>query len=526
MLKKCKHQLLLACIAGALYPAVTTAQLSLTGQYRARAEWRDGVGNLTQKGSHAAAFISQRARINIGYKTNRVAFGLALQDVRVWGQDASTISNADGNRLMVHEAWAELTIANHADSSIRFRLLEQLSLKLGRQELNYDDARLIGNLDWLQQGRRHDMALLKLSHKGLQGEIGFAFNQNTDAFGYNGTGYVPANIPAYVRNSFGTLVQTPTGMVPLSALGNAGNASTKGGTPIMVNPPSTNGMNQNYKSFTSVYLSKQIHRVRLSGLFFNDHFSRYRLDSVGSSADGFVYGRRFAPASLNDDFNYNKTNSRYTYGLMANATLGKSPSVALQGAYYRQSGHNRDGMALRDAFHYTLSAAIAWGKTTITPGYDVLSGNKTGSVSDGRFDPLYGTPHRHWGFMDFFYAGTGSPVGGLENGYLKIKYTTPLVTIGADVHGFWLNHAIALPNAQQSGQRLGTEVDIVMTVPLNKMTIIEIGYAHMAATDNMVYAKGQANSAAAATSFHKNADWVYTSIKFAPDFLAPKSAKH
>jgi hypothetical protein len=44
---------------------------------------------------------------------------MSIQDVRVWGQDASTISNADGNKLMLHEGWADLTLFNKADTTIK-----------------------------------------------------------------------------------------------------------------------------------------------------------------------------------------------------------------------------------------------------------------------------------------------------------------------------------------------------------------------------------------------------------------------
>ncbi|WP_315822863.1 hypothetical protein [Paraflavitalea speifideaquila] len=38
-------------------------------------------------------------------------FGLTVQDVRVWGQDVSTINRTttqDNNGFMLHEAWAEI----------------------------------------------------------------------------------------------------------------------------------------------------------------------------------------------------------------------------------------------------------------------------------------------------------------------------------------------------------------------------------------------------------------------------------
>ena len=90
------------------------AQFSLVGQLRTRTEVRDGLGNLAPKGAKAAVFTSQRTRLTFGYKWDRVTFGAAVQDVRVWGQDASSISNADGARLMLHEGWADVVLANSA----------------------------------------------------------------------------------------------------------------------------------------------------------------------------------------------------------------------------------------------------------------------------------------------------------------------------------------------------------------------------------------------------------------------------
>ena len=93
------------------------AQLSLTGQLRVRTELRNGYGTLETIGSKPAFLTSQRARLNFNYQSSKLIFHASVQDVRVWGADASTINNADGTRLMVHEAWGELVFANKADSS-------------------------------------------------------------------------------------------------------------------------------------------------------------------------------------------------------------------------------------------------------------------------------------------------------------------------------------------------------------------------------------------------------------------------
>ena len=214
------------------------AQLSLTGQLRTRSEYRDGVGTLNAKSNDPAFFTLQRTRLTLNYKASRLIFQTSLQDVRVWGQDASTISNADGSKLGVHEAWAEIVLANKKDTAFKnINGPDYFGIRIGRQELLYDDSRLLGNLDWLQQARRHDAIVLKLVTRGWQLDLGNAFNQNTDAFNYNGTYYTPANISPYIKDSKGNLTPTPAGLIPFT---NLAGWSAKTGSPSLLAMPSTN----------------------------------------------------------------------------------------------------------------------------------------------------------------------------------------------------------------------------------------------------------------------------------------------
>ena len=526
----------LLTLCGICFNLQSQAQFTLTGQLRTRTEIRDGLANLVPNDAKDAQgntisrikpgiFTSQRTRINFGYKWDRLTFGVSVQDVRVWGQDASSISNGDGNKLMLHEGWGELTLFNKADTTIKTKLLDLLTLKIGRQELIYDDSRLIGNLDWLQQARRFDMALLKMVHQGYQVDLGYAFNQNGDGFGVTNSAYVPGNIPVYVKNSFGALVPVPAGMVPTAAAGNANNNSLKGGNPLYSNPPSTNGATQDYKSFTSLYISKKFNQTKFSALFFNDNFGKYKIDSSGTATAGYVYGRRFAPSSPADLFDYSPV-SRYTYGLMVNHTLGNATGfgkIAIQAAYYAQSGKTRENVDL-DAYHYMAFVTYQKGKFAFTPGYEFLSGdnNVTPSATNHRFDPLYGTPHRHWGYMDFFYAGTGSPVGGLKNPYFKAKYISTALTIGADAHLFYLDKDMKGLDGLAVDKKLGTEIDFQLGYTMNKFTALEFGYSLMKATNSMAVAKGQATAATPVESFNKTGKWFYAMIKFTPDFLYTK----
>ena len=238
-----------------------------------------------------------------------------------------------------------------------------------------------------------------------------------------------------------------------------------------------------------------------------------------------MYGRRFVTAGAADAFDYSGTNSRYTYGLMINHIMGNTSGfgkIAIQAAYYAQSGKNRDGIIMKNAYHYTAFVTYQKGKFSVTPGYDVLSGNNAGTSEDEKFDPLYGTPHKHWGYMDYFYVGTGSANGGLNNPYLKLKYTTNLLTLGLDYHNFSLNKDMKKADGSLVSKNLGNEFDFVLNYSLNKFSNIEFGYSLMKASNSMPFAKGQAVTNAVADTYNKTGNWFYAMVKFSPDFLYTK----
>jgi alginate export protein len=495
-------------------PLTSTAQFSLQGQLRTRSEVRDGLGTLNAKGTDAAFFTSQRARLTFGYKWDRVNFNFSVQDIRVWGQDASSINNADGNKLMVHEAWAEVTLMNVADTTIKTKGIDNLSFKIGRQALIYDDVRLLGDLDWLNQARRHDALLIKAMHHGWQLDLGAGFNQNSDAFGITGTSYTAGNVPPYVTNSMGALVATPAGLLPLAPNGLTGAASSKAGAPVLANAVSTNGMNQQYKSFQMLYLSRKFGQTKFAGLFFKDDFSKYRLDSAGSASAGYVFGRRYDVKGVN---------SRLTYGLMINGTIGNAAGLkkAWQVGAYFQSGKDRDGKDLT-ASHYTASLTLQKGKFSFGPGYDYLSGNdpETPATETHRFDPLYGTPHKHWGYMDYYYVGTGSPVGGLQDAYFKVKYQSNLFFVSLDAHNFRLAENVQNatdPDKINIDKNLGYEFDFIANYSLNKFTTLELGLSYMKANNSTEYIKRSTMDQA-----RHNAQWAYLMINIRPDFFFSK----
>jgi hypothetical protein len=147
--------------------SISYAQLSLSGDFRTRTEYRHGFQSLIKPNEEAAFFTSQRSRINLGYKADKYLVWMSVQDIRVWGDQQHTVRN-DGNTLGVHEAFVE------------YFLTPKLSTKIGRQELVYDDHRIFGSLDWAMQGRKHDLALLKWTDSTWSVHAGFAYNQERE----------------------------------------------------------------------------------------------------------------------------------------------------------------------------------------------------------------------------------------------------------------------------------------------------------------------------------------------------------
>ncbi len=130
----------------ALGPTMFAQSFELSAELRPRFEYRHGFKTLARDTLKAATFVSQRTRLNFRYGSDKLNAYVSVQNVRVWG-DVSTLSPSDVNGTALHEAWAEVI------------LTPKLFLKLGRQEIIYDDQRLFGNVEWAQQARSHDAFL-------------------------------------------------------------------------------------------------------------------------------------------------------------------------------------------------------------------------------------------------------------------------------------------------------------------------------------------------------------------------------
>lgn len=442
----------------------TKAQLTATGQIRERTEIRDGQGTLNKVGQKSSLFNTQRTRLNIGFTGYRYKVFTSIQDVRVFGQDASTINRvttAANNGVLFHEAWAEIML-NDTISKI-----QNLSLKVGRQAISYDDQKVIGGLDWLQQGRRHDAIVLKYANKGWTADFGAAFNQNKELNAttiYNGTD------AAY--------------------------------------PAGTNGIGTMYKSFQYAYVARKFFFGDISFLFFKDDFNKYTNVTSGTPAvTTKVYGEGVW--------------SRNTTGFFFNTNLTRK--INLTGSLYHQGGHDKDGRSISANLGSVTSTFQVGRKLFVGPGIDYLSGTDgtkavTATSKSNLFDPLYGTPHKFWGSMDYFYAASGFGKQGLLNYFFKAKYNAKdNLTFLLDVHGFQAANTLSNGAGGELSSYLGTEVDLTVKYNMTKMINIEAGYSIMKATNSMASA-----AVKNVTTPNLSPQFAYVMLNIQPNFLAKK----
>ena len=146
------------------------AQLKFDAELRPRAEVRHGYKNLPDSASIPAFFVSQRSRFGLTFTHDKYEMRLAIQDVRVWGDEklySSTGVYGDYSSIDLKEAW------------IKFFVTKYFSIKAGRQELKYGDQRLIARRNWNQNGLSYD-ALVFGYKKHFTLDAGLSYNNDNE----------------------------------------------------------------------------------------------------------------------------------------------------------------------------------------------------------------------------------------------------------------------------------------------------------------------------------------------------------
>jgi len=159
------------------------SQLKIDAESRSRFEFRDGYQKLLPENSDPAAFISQRTRISFGFEKEKIKLKITPQDVRIWGDEETSSSSGvfgDKSSIELFEGYAEIKAA------------KPLWISIGRQQISYDNKRILGDRNWNQTGIAYDAVILKFTFNKTKLNVGSSWNSAID--GLSGNLYSSARI--------------------------------------------------------------------------------------------------------------------------------------------------------------------------------------------------------------------------------------------------------------------------------------------------------------------------------------------
>ena len=401
-----------------------------------RGELRYG-GFTEGESENKAQFLMERTRLSLGYKRSRLEMKVSAQHSGIWGE------RGKGN-FNLYEAWAKL--------STKFGLFAQI----GRQNLSYDDERIIGANDWAMLPLSHDVLKLGYEGYGHKVHVILAFNQN----GENVTG--------------GTYYE--------------------------------NGA-QSYKIMHTLWYHYDVPKFPLGAslLFMN----------IGMQGEGKNDNGKVEPCN------------RYQH--LVGGFLSFTPrKFSLEAAYYHQLGRNENNIAI-DAWMASVKAQYQITKQVgIVTGYDYLSGDDYPYVRPKGmmgmplhkkikyFNPIYGSHHKFYGMMDFFYvqAFSDSFSPGLQNFFVGASYN-PIKWLKLKATYHYLAVATDLKtNGESISKTLGHDIDIEASCKVMKDVNLSLGFSYMVGSETMEKLKRTENNG--------NLKWAWFSLVVSPRIISKK----
>jgi hypothetical protein len=302
-------------------------------------------------------------------------------------------------------------------------------LKLGRQELSYDDERIFGASNWDQQGRSHDVALLRYEGM-LRIDVGAAFNQDRQHL--NG---------AYYRLN-------------------------------------------NYKMMQFVWLNTDIvDNLNLSLLFLNNGYQREKDMLNEGNVDN-------ADEKKNTIFNQTlggrivATPGNFNIHAAGYYTMGNDMEDREISAYYI-------GLGLDYNLHKDWTFTWGWEHLSGTDQKDMMENPDT--YTNKSFNPFYGTSHKFNGFMDYFNAnGNWANSVGLNDIFTGFQYSKKKFEISFTGHAF-LTAADVVKDGnvdEKMESYLGVEADLTLAYKLSKTSNVVVGYSQMIGSETLQAMKG------------------------------------
>lgn len=188
-------------------------------------------------------------------------------------------------------------------------------------------------------------------------------------------------------------------------------------------------------------------------------------------------------------------------------------NFTLGGTFYYQFGKNTNKQDV-SAYLWALNAAYKINpQWSIALGSDYLSGMDNTDGPDAKytaFDPLYGTHHKFYGAMDYYYA-TPFLKGfnpGLWDNQVKLAFKpSRKVDLSATYHYFLTTSDVTIDH-KGLDHGLGSEIDLQIDWQIMKDVKLSAGYSTMLGTSTMEAVKGGSSD-----SWQ---DWGWLSININP----------
>lgn len=171
------------------------AQFTVNANIRNRFEVRKGYQKMVTPDVSPAAFMHQRTRIAFGYNSEQLKIKITPQDVRIWGDESIVSSTGvfgDEASLSIYEGYSEIKLGSDHWVSI------------GRQELKYDNQRLLSVRNWNYYGITYDALVVKLNFDKSKLHAGTSWNNlgATSSDGFYPTNRIKSLSYAWFNKTF------------------------------------------------------------------------------------------------------------------------------------------------------------------------------------------------------------------------------------------------------------------------------------------------------------------------------------
>lgn len=225
------------------------------------------------------------------------------------------------------------------------------------------------------------------------------------------------------------------------------------------------------------------------------------------------------------------TQSKFDSSVSNLQTLGgniyyKKDKLNISGTYYYQTGRNpvKNAPSIKtNAWMASAKADYSFNKkVSLGIGSDYLSGRDMDATSSKitYFNPLYGTGHKFYGAMDYFYVSSAHDNVGLWDSYINLNLNAAeKLSWQIALHHFESAARVINYSDARAASALGNEADLAFGYKVMKDVKLSGGYSQMFTNPSMKFVKNISPN----QKMRSLQNWVWLSININPDILVYKS---